>query len=308
MSRTPPKNESNDSTSGTQVKLRNKRPRIKSNSDSSIEISPDKNDEITKHQCITPELIREIIRSELQNLLSNDMGNIIQDSIRSELKDIIEELGSMKRSVKFISKQYDDMHSLLEERSKQINQLQKENNSMQPIIKELNFRLTQMEQHARSCNIEIISVPEFKSENLNVITMQLCKSVSCPLKDSDIIMATRVAKQNTDGKRPRSIIVKVISPSVRDEILAAVIKFNKANATDKLSTAHLGIGGDKKPVYVAEHLTVQNRALHQATRLAAKEKNYKFVWVRNGRIFAKKNETSERLLIKDKESLQKLLI
>lgn len=316
MQRTPkPIEKFNDSTpsmelaSGTHITTRSKRARTKSsNNGSSVEPSPEKFNDKVSHQCIAPELIREIIRTELRSLLTNDMGNIVQESMRTELKDISAELSDLKGSLNFISRQYDDMHSILEERSKQIDQLQKENNSMKPIIKDLNFRLTQMEQHARSCNIEIISLPEHKSENLNVTVTQLCKVVSCPLKESDIITATRIAKLNPEGMRPRSVIVKVISPYVRDEILAAVIKFNKANPTDKLNTAHLGIGGDKKPVYVAEHLAPQNRALHQATRLSAKEKNYRFVWVRNGRIFAKKNENSDRLLIKDMESLHKLIV
>lgn len=283
-----------------------KRPRL--NNNSSIETSPEKSDDdATTHLSITPEVIRDIIRTELRSLLTTDIRNIVQESVRAELKDISSELSQMKNCLEFTSKQYDDMQLVFEEKSKQIDQLQKEYNNMIPIVKDLTLRLNQMEQHARSSNIEILNLPEYKSENLNVTVKQLCKVVSCPLKENEIVMTTRIAKQNPEGTRPRSIVVKLSSPAVRDEILAAVINFNKANQTDKLNTAHLGVAGDKKPVYVAEHLAPHNRTLHHATRMAAKEKNYKFVWVRNGRIFAKKNETSERLLIKNMDSLLKLI-
>lgn len=312
MQRTPPHFDNSkdmDLKSGTNVTTRqNKRPRKGSNNNSSIESSPEKsNDKATHQPVITPDLIRDIVRTELRSLLTTDIRKIVQESVRAELKDIRSELNVMRDSLDFTSKQYDDMKLTLEEKSKQIDQLQKENNSMKPIIKDMTFRLTQMEQHARSCNIEILSVPEYKSENLNVTMMQLCKVISCPLKENDIVMSTRIAKHNPEGARPRSIIVKLTSPAIRDEILAAVIKFNKANVTNKLNTAHLGIGGEKRPVYVAEHLAPQNRSLHHATRMLAKEKNYKFVWVRNGRIFAKKCENSERLLISDMDSLVKLV-
>ncbi|CAH2108022.1 unnamed protein product [Euphydryas editha] len=71
--------------------------------------------------------------------------------------------------------------------------------------------------------------------------------------------------------------------------------------SDKLNTSHLGMAGDKKPIYVIEHLSPALKSLHAATRLKAKQKDYKFVWVKSGRIYVRKNESTEYSTIFDAE-------
>lgn len=65
----------------------------------------------------------------------------------------------------------------------------------------------------------------------------------------------------------------------------------------------MGIAGDKSPVYVCEHLSPANKALHAAARIRSRELGYKFVWVRNGHIFMRKDETSRFIHIKNKQTL-----
>lgn len=116
----------------------------------------------------------------------------------------------------------------------------------------------------------------------------------------------RVAKANKDSVRPRSIIVKLTSPLVRDELLAATKAFNRTHQNDKLNSSHLGLSGDKSPVYVSEHLSPANKQLHAAARKIAKEKAYAFVWVRNGRIHMRKNVSSKSFVVKNEEFLKTL--
>ncbi|CAH2096753.1 unnamed protein product [Euphydryas editha] len=89
--------------------------------------------------------------------------------------------------------------------------------------------------------------------------MQISKVVSANLKESDIHHCTRVAKLNREDKRPRSIIVKFGTPLLRDTFLANTIKFNKEHHNDKLNTSHIGIAGNKKPIYILEHLSPKTR-------------------------------------------------
>lgn len=130
--------------------------------------------------------------------------------------------------------------------------------------------------------------------------------MDCPLTQVDIQHVTRVAKITNSSDRPRSVVAKLCSPRTRDFVLAAVSKFNRKNPQDRLNSHHLGIGGTKKPIFVSEHLTSVNNALYAATRLKAKEKQYKFVWVRNGSVFTRKNENCQALLIKNNETLNLL--
>lgn len=122
--------------------------------------------------------------------------------------------------------------------------------------------------------------------------------------DGDIQHVTRIAKMNKDSKRPRAVILKLRSIRYRDQLLAAVHKFNKSKKQqDKLNSTHLGLAGTAEPVYVAEHLTPANKSLHALTRKKAKEAMYSFVWIRDGRIYVRKNENSSALLIRNHDSL-----
>ncbi|XP_064072497.1 uncharacterized protein LOC135193538 [Vanessa tameamea] len=163
-----------------------------------------------------------------------------------------------------------------------------------------------MEQHSRDCNLEIQCVPEHKSENLSSIVHQLASVVSFDLHDNDIVNFHRVAKRNTESKRPRSIIVKLSTPRKRDNFLAAVKVFNKNNPQSKLNSSHLGIASGKEQIYIMEHLSPDNKRLHAAARLAIKEKKYEYVWIRSGRIFVRRNDTSPAVLIKNFDSLKQL--
>ena len=143
---------------------------------------------------------------------------------------------------------------------------------------------------------------------LDLMVRQIARVTECKLEDTDIQMCTRIAKINNKNPRPRSIVVRFNSKRSRDNFLAANIKFNKKakSPTDKLNSSQLGLGGEKKPVFVAEHLSPAQKSLHAASRVRAKELGYKFVWVRGGRIYMRKTESSEYKLIKNTEELSVL--
>lgn len=121
--------------------------------------------------------------------------------------------------------------------------------------------------------------------------IQLGKVVSYNIQEPDILSVTRIKKLDLDSKRPRSIVVKLRNTRIRDEVLASVMKFNKSLDKDKkLNSNHLGYGGTKSPVFVSEHLSPMNKAIHAETRKVAREKGYKYVWVRDGRILVRKDD------------------
>lgn len=220
-------------------------------------------------------------------------------SIRSELDGAID-------SVQFLSEWHDDQVKLNKETEGTIHQLVKNNNLLSAQVADMNIKLGLMEQQYRECNIEIQSVPEFKNENLLNLIQQLLKTVTCNVPDSEILSFHRVAKQNSKSDRPRNIVVKFSSTRTRDTVLAATKTFNDQNKHNKLNASHLGIASSKKPVYVTEHLSPANKLLHAATRSLAKEKNYEFVWVKNGRIFIRKDQKDSAKLVKNMDFLKTL--
>lgn len=166
----------------------------------------------------------------------------------------------------------------------------------------------ELDQLMRASNIELQCVPEHRGENLTSLMKQIGRTVGCVINDNDIYYCSRTAKMNSNSSRPRSILVKLSSPQLRDSLIASVQKYNKTHPQNKLNTSDLGIAASSSTqVYVVENLSPENKSLHAAARIRARELNYKFVWVRAGRIFMRKSETTKVILVRSTDVLEKLL-
>lgn len=230
---------------------------------------------------VSREEIREIIRDEVRNALRDSVSELTR-TFNTNLSDLREQLGSFGDSLNFLSDQFDGLKNEVTKCSLETNELMKENNKLRLEVDNLTNRLNIMDQMSRASNLEIQCVPESRSENVFSIVKQLCSVVKYPVTENEIAFCSRIAKKNVNSARPRAILVKFTTPRSRDCLLAAVIKYNKENAQEKLCSSNLGMGGKNIPIYVVENLTPENKSLHAAARLRAKELNYKYVWVRGG--------------------------
>lgn len=127
--------------------------------------------------------------------------------------------------------------------------------------------------------------------------------MSSRITEGDIVSVARTRKVDKNSNRPRAVVVRLSSIKARDDVLASVIKFNKSNKDNKLNSKHLGYGGTVSPVFISEHLSPANKSLHAETRKVARDKGYKFVWVRDGRILVRKHEGAAAKQIRNLDSL-----
>lgn len=253
---------------------------------------------------VTREEVRNIMEDLFEKYITSFMKEI--GEMHSELKNVTSELEHVMNSMTHMNENFEDVmkeHKVLTEK---VGSLEAQQTVANSTIVNLQLRVNQLEQQARCKNVEIQCLPEKKSEDLISIVKNISNLININLKDENIIRATRVSKLNPNNTRPRSIVVEFNTPMIRDTFLAASIDFNKKNSENKLNTHHLGVAGPKSAIYIAEHLSSDNKSLHAATRKFAKEKNYKFVWVRGGRIYLRKNEESKYILVKDIGSLKNI--
>lgn len=251
-----------------------------------------------------------ITRDDMKEIMEEVLKNHIVDlknQFINELATIKDEMKSVHKAMDYMSDQMEDVLKKCNNNSEQIKALQKHENEMQLNIAGLMNRINLLEQNARCKNVEIQCIPEKKSENLIGIVKEISSVVGLDIKDENIVRVTRTAKLNPDIKRPRSIVVELNNTRIRDTLLAAIIKFNKRKSpSDKLNSSHLGYSGPTTPIYVMEHLSPQNKSLHAAARQAAKDKKYKYVWVRGGKIFMRKNDDAGYIYIRDSNVLSSL--
>ncbi|CAH2105171.1 unnamed protein product [Euphydryas editha] len=225
------------------------------------------------------EAMEEVMDKKIKEIFSR-LENRISTIIDSKMKPLEEDITEIKKFLNFTDEKYEDMKKEVEVFKLRISDLEAAKEDLSSTVNDLNRRINQMEQQSRQNNIELQCVPENRNENLIKIVCDLGKTVGCQLKEIDILNCTRTAKLKRSSPRPRSIVVQLSSPRLRDELLAASIKYNKGKPLEsKLNTASLGLPGDRAPVFVCEHLSPTNKVLHAAARKRAKEAGY------NGELF-----------------------
>lgn len=240
--------------------------------------------------------------------LEESLSTRLRAMLKSELTEIKTSNDEILKNICFLNERYDEMQIQLTSNNDEIGKLKKENEKLKLTLSDLSSRISRVELHSRECNLELSCLPEFKNENLVSTVVQLASVVSCPIQisDTDIVTCKRVAKLNPSSERPRNVIVKLRTTDQRDGILAAVTSFNKKNHKEKLNSSHLGLGGTKSPIYVSEHLSPSTKQLHAAARKAVREKSYKHIWVRNGLIFVRKDDTAQAIKIRDINDILKI--
>ena len=75
----------------------------------------------------------------------------------------------------------------------------------------------------------------------------------------------------------------------RDELLDAV---KMKCRTDPLTTSAFGKSLPIQNVYINEHMSQNNKIILYNVKQAAKQAKWRFVWTKNGKIRARKTETS----------------
>ncbi|CAG9104501.1 unnamed protein product [Plutella xylostella] len=238
----------------------------------------------------------------LRSSLKEDMEQIISSKITSAVQKLKAEF---TETTDFIVAEQVDIKGKLQEKNNMIKQLEADLSKSNTEVAKMSTRLAILEKISRDSNVEIQEVPESKSENLLAILQSLCKVIDTPLVETDVRAYRRVAKINAASNRPRNIVVTLASPRHRDTLISAVLRYNKLHANDKLNSTSIGIAGEARRIYVSEHLSADTKQLHAAARKTAKELNYKYVWVRFGRIYLRKDH-SDAILVKNIETLAKL--
>lgn len=266
--------------------------------------SPDKDKNFT----LSYNDLSSLLDSKLQKI-EMSITEQVKATIKSEITSAIDKLKSeFTETTDFLDAEQKDLKKDINSANDKIKSLEAENLKLSKELTSLGRRIRPLEKSSRSCNVEIQVVPENKEENVTSIFKKLCEKIDFPIVDSEISSVRRVAKLNPSSDRPRNILVTLKSERQRDDLISAYRGYNKNNKNDLLNSSHLNISGEKQRIFVTEHLSSEVKELHSAARKTAKERGYKFVWIKYGRIYVRKSDDdSTPILIKEHSCLSKLV-
>lgn len=230
--------------------------------------------------------------------------SILKD-IQANIKSLNNKYEAVLESVNFCSNQITTFEltiKKLNDKIAAIEKLSKENVELKLEINNLNVRVETLEQQSRLNNVEIQGVPEKSNENLYTIIEKIGEHIQCPMSTSIIDTVYRVSR-HPSSEKPKSIIVKFLSKQKRDEILAAA---KAKRLTSSNNSPGLIIEGISHGLFVNEHLTNKNKLILIKAKEMAKKSSYKYIWARNGHIFARKNDRSKVFKILSESDIDKL--
>lgn len=205
----------------------------------------------------------------------------------------------MEKSLVFTNAKYEEIKSSVED-------LGKERRNILNLIDDLERKILDMQVSTRSSTIEIRNLlPAEKnvppSPSLIVDT---CKALNIDILPSDVRDVYSIP--NKEGDK-RSLIAEFQTVALKNNVLAAVRKFNKnRDKSEKLNSGHLGFSGTRTPIYISDRLSGTTRKLFFESRAFANANGFKFCWTANGKVLLRKEEGLKSIIIKSKHCLEKL--
>ena len=274
----------------------------------------------------TLEGIRSVIKSDIASSLrefSASFTSLFQGMISQQNESIVKLTTSMECFKSQILELQTSNTKLKEENKEIINcnkELRVENTNLNTKVSVLEKSLTESnkelqmfsnqillkEQQDRLNNLEIAGIPENKSENLINILQTIGTKVGITISQSDIDHIHRVRRFPLQNKSIDSnpstsnVVVKFLQRQKKNEVLAAI------KSRRGLTTTDLHFDGATQPIYVNEHLSPHNKLLLGKARKLRVENNYTFIWLKDCKIFVRKNETSKPIIITCEEDLKKI--
>ncbi|KAL4704868.1 hypothetical protein ACJJTC_019446 [Scirpophaga incertulas] len=178
----------------------------------------------------------------------------------------------MEKSLNFMSQQYEDLQEKLlrmeQERREDLNYIASLENKVDNLQKKLKFTVIEF----RNLPCEVESVRNETQQDLCNLIQKTCKVIQADIDQCEIKDIFRV-KMKTGAD---TVVADLTSVLAKNRILDA-------------------------------SLTNKDRKLYGQARAKAKELDYKFCWISNGRIYLRKSQGGPRLEIKNETDFTSLL-
>ena len=234
-------------------------PSLNVNKKHNMQLSPDLDDTILEENEDHTSSIEKTIQAALEKLLQISMEKIIPGIIQNSLKEITDTLLIVQNENASLEKEVNDLHTR---------------------VVSLETRCEAQDQENRA-NSLILFNDWAESPNKSVqIKMKLYANdvLHVNINDTDIVKCHRLGRvdRNNRSARPRPILVKFQSTSLKSKVLNARRKIRNFSSADFPS-----------PVFINEDLTDTRQAVYARCRNLKKEKRILNCWTQNGRVLIK---------------------
>lgn len=213
----------------------------------------------------------------------------------SQLDTVVSEIKDLKVSVQFISDRYEEMTSEIkdvkcknEENKREILRLRSDNEYLYRQLKLVNESTLSLEQKMRANCIEVHGVEYNENENVAEVIESIGSALRLKTEKNNIIEVLRLvsnSKKKVTPNKPPPILVRF-----KDQCFSKPWLQKRKTG---LTSSNIVGGSSQENVYINENLCPQLKELFFNARIQGKKLKYDFVWVKDGKIYMRKNENTK---------------
>lgn len=225
------------------------------------------------------------------------------ETLKSEIFTKIEsQTTETTKSIDFISAQYDEIlkkidvtNNLNKVIQTDFENIKKDMNEKNNTIKKLEIRLAEIETFSKCNNLEIAGIPQKIREQPIEIVRKVAAAAGITIQHTDITEVIRVPDRRNGA--PPKLLVTFSEKRKRDSLLEKKKEINYNEIKD-LTTS---------PIYIGEELSPFHKEILWKTKQVAREKNYQYVWYKQGKIMIRKKQDDKIIYIKHLDDMAKII-
>ncbi|XP_063837206.1 uncharacterized protein LOC135086406 [Ostrinia nubilalis] len=219
------------------------------------------------------------------------------DSLREAIAELTESIRKQNNRIEQLETRVQDLES---QKSKL-----GDTTALESKILNLEVEIQERDRMLLLNDVEIAGYPEEANENGTQVVVTLAKKIGVDLDPKEVVSAERVgpprsAQQGAARARPRPLAVRLTRRDTRDTLLKA------ARVRRGVTTEGLPVSRPACSVYINERLSKHYRQLFQQTREISRSKNFKYVWTRDGKIYARQDDGKARHRIQSEADLKRI--
>lgn len=256
--------------------------------------SPDPSQNVTIRKKSRPQVEdnMDILNNFMQEM--RDLFSQFKKDQENKADRLYAAVENIQASIDFLSKNFETLQTRIEslEEKRKVDMLS---------LRTVEEKLESLERVSRSSCLEIRNIPMIPSETKSSLLDTFIKTghiLNIPIEKTDVKDIFRV---KTKDPSARTVIVDLCSTLKKEQFIEMYRKFNKGSS--RLSTEHLRISGQSKPIFISENLTSKMKRLFFLARDYAKRNEIKFCWISHGKIFLKRRENGPLIRVTKESDL-----
>ena len=223
--------------------------------------------------------------------------NTAEYELKEMIKDLQNEMREVRRSVDFISQMYEEEKQRTKALSDMVSEISRENQLLKEEIEMLKSVRIKDENKKLDKNLCITGLINGEHDKEN--SQEKVRNLLQFLKVSESEAQFEILN-NIDTKIGMKTVITLQNKESKYTILKARAK------KGKVTRASVGFGGEDKPIFINEDLPKETYTLLKKAK-QLKDVGYKYVWHRDGRILARRNDTDKPIHVKNDAVLDELL-